>query len=92
MPMVRPNDFVAGVIVAVAERAGAQGAVAFADTLDQTQHHAEHMFGDGFGIAARLIDDQDTVVGAVLDGDGVVAGAVGGDDQEVWRLFQTARR
>ena len=59
MPTVRPNDFVAGVIVAVAERAGAQRAIAFADPFGQAQHHAEHMFGDRFGVAARLIDDQD---------------------------------
>ena len=35
------------------------------------------------GVAARLVDDEHTSVGAILDSDGVEAGAVGGDDEQV---------
>jgi hypothetical protein len=35
------------------------------------------------GVTAGLVHDKDAGVGAVLDVDGVEAGAVGGDDQQV---------
>ena len=46
------------------------------------------MFGDRFGIAAGLIDDQDAALSAGLHVDGVVTGAVGGDDQQVRRVLE----
>ncbi len=62
-----PEHFAAGEVVAIAQRAGAQRAIAFAHPLDQAQHHAEHVLGDRFGVAAGLIDDEDAALGAVLD-------------------------
>ena len=76
-------DVVARVEIAVVHRAFAERVVGLDDLLRQHQHHGEHMRGDRVGIAAGLVDDQHAGVGAVLDVDGVVAGAAGRDDQQV---------
>ena len=81
-------DVVAHVEVAVLHRALAERVVDLDDLLRQHQHHAEHMCGDRVGVAAGLVDDQHAGVGAVLDVDGVVAGAAGRHDQEVRRARQ----
>ncbi len=46
------------------------------------------MLGDGFRIAAGLIDHQHAVFGAGPHIDRVVAGAIGGDDEKVRRPAQ----
>jgi hypothetical protein len=66
-------------------------AIAFADFLDQHQHHAEDVLGDRLGVAAGLIDDQDAAFGAGFQIDGVVAGAVGRHQQQVRRVFEEIR-
>src|SRR5262249_56665287 len=71
----------AGEIAAIGQAAGAQRPVAFDHALDERQQHAEHVFGDRLRIAAGLIDDKDAALAAGFDVDGVVTGAVGGDDQ-----------
>src|SRR5499427_3382497 len=45
-------------------------------------------FGDRLRIAAGLIDDKDAALAAGFDVDGVVASAVGGDDEQVRRMRQ----
>ena len=88
MPMVLPNASRPMKSTRVVKRAGAQRPIVFGDALDQDQHHAQHVLGDRFGVAAGLIDHQDAAFGAGLDVDRVVAGAIGRDEQEVRRLFQ----
>jgi hypothetical protein len=51
--------------------------------LRQRQHHGQHVRCHRLGVAAGLVDDKHAGFGAVLDVDGVEAGAVGGDDQQV---------
>ena len=67
-----------GIVGAVAERV-----VDLDDLLRQHQHHAEHVRGDGVGVAAGLVDDQHTGVGAILDVHGV-------DDDPVEQTFTEA--
>ena len=81
-------DVVADEGVAVLHRAFAQRVVGLDDLLRQHQHHGEHVRGDRIGVAAALVDHQHAGVGAVLDVDGVVAGAAGRDDQQVRRARQ----
>ena len=53
------------------------------DPLGEREHHGEHVRRHRLGVAAGLVDDEDAGLGAVLDVDGVEAGAVGGDDEQV---------
>ena len=80
MPMHLPCASWPVKIAAIGQAAGAQRPVAFDHALDERQQHAEHVFGDRFGIAAGLVDDQDATLGASLHVDGVVTGAVGRND------------
>ena len=79
-----------GEIAAVGQCAGAQRAIAFDHALAERQQQAKHVFGDRFGIAAGLIDDQDAALGAGLHVHGVVTGAVGGHDQQVRRVWRSS--
>ena len=88
MPMVLPNasrPMKSARLVNVPARSARSFS---SNAFDQRQHHAEHMLGDRLGIATGLIDDKDAALGTGLDVDGVVAGAVGRNDQQVRRFVQ----
>ena len=62
--------------------------VGLQDPFRQREQHAQRVFGHGVGVAAGLVDHQHTGFAAGLDVDGIVAGAIAGDDQEVRRAPQ----
>ena len=73
----------AGELPAVAHGPAAQGVMGLDDPLGEHQQHGEHMRRHGFRIAAGLIDHEHAGARAVLQVDGVVARAVGRNDEEV---------
>ena len=85
------EDFAADEVEALSDPARAQGAVGLANPLGQAEHHAEHVLGDRLRVAARLVDDQDSVLATGVYVDRIVAGAVARHDQEVGRLPQQVR-
>src|SRR5262249_16405390 len=78
-----PLDVIAHEYAAVMHRAAPQGVVGLDDLLGEHQHHGEHVRCHRLGVPAGLVDDEHAGVGAVLDVDGIEAGAVGGDDEQV---------
>src|SRR5262249_22753933 len=80
---VAPLDIIAHEAAAVVHGAASQGVFGLNDLLGEHQHHGEHVRRHRLGIAAGLVDDEHAGVGAVLDVDGIEAGAVGGDDEQV---------
>ena len=62
--------------------------VGFDDALGETQHHGERVLGDRLLVAARLIEHQNARIRAGREVDGIVARAVGGDDQQALRAAQ----
>ena len=63
-------------------------AVGLDDALGEAEHHGERVLGDRLLVAAGLVEHQHARVGAGLQVHGVVAGAVGGDDQQALRAAQ----
>jgi hypothetical protein len=59
------------------------GAVGFHQAFRQAQQHGHHVLGDGFLVATGLVDDQYAGLRAGIEIDRVVAGAIGGDQQQV---------
>ena len=68
---------------AVAHGAAPQGVIGLDDLLREHEHHRDHMRRHRLGVAAGLIDHEHAGLGAVLDVDGVVAGAAGGHHEQV---------
>ena len=91
MPMVLPCASlpISALRLTLASRRSARSASMM--RFDSVISIAERMFGDRMGVAAGLVDDHHAGRGAGVDVDGIVAGAVGGDDQQVRRPAQQIR-
>ena len=59
--------------------------------FDSAQHHRERVLGDRLLVAAGLVEAEHAGLGAGLQVDGVVARAVGRDDQQALRAAQQVR-